>query len=106
MAIIEGALTCGVFMVVGLLGDGIHKLGAIRDHAAVIGETVLPGVVGHGVVGGGVLGPGHGEYEEHQGRHGDGDVQDSEEADAYIQANFSFLSYRGSPDLSLACICF
>ena len=51
MAIIEGVLTCGVFMVVGLLGDGIHKLGAVGDHAAVIGETVLPGVVGDGVVG-------------------------------------------------------
>ena len=37
-------------MVVRLLGDGIDVLGAIRDHAAVIGETVLAGVVGDGVV--------------------------------------------------------
>ena len=71
MAIIEGALTCGVFMVVGLLGDGIHKLGAIRDHATVIGETVLPGVVGHGVVLGGGLGPDQAhQHQQHPGRHG------------------------------------
>ena len=38
-------------MVVGLLGDGIDVLGTVRDHATVIGETVLAGVVGHGVVG-------------------------------------------------------
>ena len=37
-------------MVVRLLGDGIDVLGAVRDHAAVIGQTVLAGVVGDGVV--------------------------------------------------------
>ena len=37
-------------MVVGLLGGSINVLGAVRDHATVIGETVLAGVVGHGVV--------------------------------------------------------
>ena len=68
-----------VLVVVGLLGDGIHEFGAVGDHTVVIGETVLPGVVGHGVVGGGVLGPGHGHHEEHQGRHGDGDVRGGEE---------------------------
>ena len=26
-------------MVVGLLGDGVHILGAVRDHTAIIGET-------------------------------------------------------------------
>ena len=38
-------------MVVRLLGDGIDVLGAVRDHAAVIGQAVLAGVVGDGVVG-------------------------------------------------------
>ena len=28
-------------MVVRLLGDGINKLGAVRDHASVIGKTPL-----------------------------------------------------------------
>ena len=37
-------------MVVRLLGDGIDVLGTVWDHATVIGETVLAGVVGHGVV--------------------------------------------------------
>ena len=37
-------------MVVGLLGDGVHILGAVGDQAAVIGETVLARVVGDGVV--------------------------------------------------------
>ena len=37
-------------MVVGLLGDGIDELGTVRDHATVIGETVLTRVVGDGVV--------------------------------------------------------
>ena len=55
-------------MVVRLLGDGIDVLGAVRDHAPVIGETVLAGVVGDGVVG--VLGSllardqGHQEYKK------------------------------------------
>ena len=66
-------------MVVGLLGDGIDEFFTVRDHAAVVGQTVLARVVGHGVVRGGVLGPGHGHHEEHQGRHGDDDVLDSEE---------------------------
>jgi len=39
-----------VLVVVGLLGDGVHILGAVRDQAAVIGETVLARVVGDGVV--------------------------------------------------------
>ena len=38
-------------MVVGLLGHGIDELGAVGDHAAVKGQTVLAGVVGDGVVG-------------------------------------------------------
>ena len=52
-------------MVVRLLGDGIDILGAVRDHAAVKGETILPGVVGDGVVGvlGGLLGRGQGDQE-------------------------------------------
>ena len=67
----ERDLTLRVLVVVGLLGDGIHKLGAVGDHTAVIGETVLPGVVGHGVVGGGVLGPDHcHQQQQHPGRHG------------------------------------
>ena len=34
-------------MVVRLLGDGVDVLGAVRDHAAVVGQTVLErGVVG------------------------------------------------------------
>ena len=40
-------------MVVGLLSGAIDVLGAVRDHATVIGETVLARVirlVGHGVV--------------------------------------------------------
>ena len=37
-------------MVVGLLGGGIDVLGAVRDHATVIGETLLARFVGHGVV--------------------------------------------------------
>ena len=43
-------LTVGVLVVVRLLGDGIDVLGAVRDHTAVIGETVLARVVGDGVV--------------------------------------------------------
>jgi len=39
-----------VLVVVGLLGDGVHILGAVRDQAAVIGETVLARVVGDRVV--------------------------------------------------------
>ena len=35
----------------------VNKLGAVRDHAAVIGKTILSRDVGHGVVGGGVLWP-------------------------------------------------
>ena len=58
-------------MIVGLLGDGIHELGAVGDNAAVVGKTVLPGVVGHGVVGGGILGPDQAYYQQqHPGRHG------------------------------------
>ena len=37
-------------MVVRLLGDGIDELGTVRDHAAVIGQTLLTRVVGDGVV--------------------------------------------------------
>ena len=37
-------------MVVGLLGDGVHILGAVRDDTAVERETVLARVVGDGVV--------------------------------------------------------
>ena len=38
-------------MVVRLLGDGIHVLGAVRDHTAIIRQTLLDrGVVGDGVV--------------------------------------------------------
>ena len=61
-------LTVGVLVVVRLLGDGIDVLGAVRDHAAVIGETVLAGVVGDDVVW--VLGSllardqGHQEYKK------------------------------------------
>ena len=40
-----------MLVVVRLLGDGIDELGTVRDHATVIGETVLAGVVGHRVVG-------------------------------------------------------
>ena len=38
-------------MVVRLLGDGVDILGTVRDHTAVIGQTLLAGVVGDGVVG-------------------------------------------------------
>ena len=37
-------------MVVGLLHHVVHILGAVRDHAAIIRETVLARVVGDGVV--------------------------------------------------------
>ena len=37
-------------MVVGLLGDRVHKLGAIGNHAAIVGETVYTRIVGDGVV--------------------------------------------------------
>ena len=37
-------------MVVGLLGDGVHILGAVRDDTAVVGETLYDRVVGDGVV--------------------------------------------------------
>ena len=43
-------LTVGVLVVVRLLGDGIDVLGAVRDHTAVIGETVLDRVVGDSVI--------------------------------------------------------
>ena len=43
-------LTAGVLVVVGLLGDGVHILGAVRDHTAVERETVLARVVGNSVV--------------------------------------------------------
>ena len=43
-------LTAGVFVVVGLLGDGVHILGAVRDDTAVERETVLARVVGDSVV--------------------------------------------------------
>jgi hypothetical protein len=56
-ALPESAAVCRVLVVVRLLGDGIHELGAVRDHASIIGETVLAGVVGHRVVWGGPLGP-------------------------------------------------
>ena len=62
-------------MVVGLLGDGIHILGAVRDDTAVVGETLPARVVGDGVVGvlGGLLGPdqlaAEEEYGEVPGQH-------------------------------------
>jgi len=49
-ALPEPAAVAGVLVVVGLLGDGVHKLGAVGDHAAIIGETVDTRVVGDGVV--------------------------------------------------------
>ena len=39
-----------MLVVVRLLGDGIHVLGAVRNHATVIGQTFLAGVVGDRVV--------------------------------------------------------
>lgn len=49
-ALPESAAVCGVFMVVRPLGDGINELGTVWDHTAIIGETLLTGVVGHSVV--------------------------------------------------------
>ena len=43
-------------MVIRLLGDGIHEFGTVWDHTAIIGETLLAGVVGHCVVLGRSLG--------------------------------------------------
>ena len=43
-------LTAGVLVVVGLLGDGVHKLCTVRDDTAVIGETFPARVIGDGVV--------------------------------------------------------
>ena len=37
-----GGLTGGVLVVVGLLGDGVHKVPAVGDLAAVVGQTILP----------------------------------------------------------------
>ena len=37
-------------MVVGLLAEGVHILGAVRDDTAVVGETLYDRVVGDGVV--------------------------------------------------------
>ena len=37
-------------VVVRLLGDGIDVLGAVRNHTAVIGETVHDRVVGDSVI--------------------------------------------------------
>ena len=83
------SLTCRVGMVVGPLGDGIHKLGAVRDHAAVIGQTVLAGVVSHGVVGGGLLGPDQGrQHQQHEGRHG----LDTDTIDIRVTTNLSCAS--------------
>ena len=64
-----------MLMVVGLLGDRIHKLATVGYLAAVIGETVLARVVGPGeALGGGILGPDHGhQHEQHEGRHDNGD---------------------------------
>ena len=62
-------------MVVGLLGDRVHILGAVRDDTAVVGETLPARVVGDGVmrVLGGLLGPdqlaGDEEYGEVPGQH-------------------------------------
>ena len=39
-----------MLVVVRLLGDGIHVLGAVRNHATVIGKTFLARVVGDRVV--------------------------------------------------------
>lgn len=49
-ALPEPAAVAGVLVVVGLLGDGVDILGAVRDHAPVVGQTVNARVVGHGVV--------------------------------------------------------
>ena len=55
-------------MVVRLLGDGVDILGTVRDHTAVIGQTLLAGVVGDGVVVAVVLCRLTGDQtEEHQG---------------------------------------
>lgn len=32
-----------MLVVVGLLGDGVHEVPAVRDLAAVVGQTILPG---------------------------------------------------------------
>ena len=68
-------------MVVGLLGDGVDKFFTVWDNTAIIGKTILAGVVGHGVVWCCLLGPGHGhQHQQHQGRHhGDGDERGSEQ---------------------------
>ena len=51
-----------------LLGDAIDVLGAVRDHTAVKGQTLLAGVVGDGVVVAVVLCRLTGDQtEEHQG---------------------------------------
>ena len=54
-----------MLVVVRLLYQGIVVLGTVRDHTAVIGETVLTRVVGDGVVGvlSGLLARGQGDQE-------------------------------------------
>ena len=37
-------------MVIREMVDRIQELGAVWDHTAIVGETVLTRVVGHGVV--------------------------------------------------------
>ena len=64
-------------MVVGLLGDWIHILGAVRDDTAVVGETLPARVVGDGVVVAvlrGLAGDGTEGDRQHQERYSPHDV--------------------------------
>ena len=57
-------------MVVGPLCDGIHELGAVWYHTAIIGKAVLIRIVGHSVVRCCLLGPHYGhQHHQHQEGH-------------------------------------
>ena len=85
-------LTAGVLVVVGLLGDGVHKLGAVRDDTAVIGETFPARVVGDGVMGilCGLLGP---DQLAGQQEHGDTPGQHGLQSTLFAGLDFKFYYY-------------